>query len=158
MGSTGSGLASSGSGSLGDSDAIVVFDLGTQRYALAVTATREVVPVEKLLPVPQSVNAVLGLFPLRGAALALIDTSRLLGLGTPSGRKQALVVVKGDTAVCGLTVDNVVGVVRIDSSTFSTGDQAREPSVLGFLSTPQAGAFTLLDAKVVLQQIDALRF
>jgi chemotaxis signal transduction protein len=153
-----SGFASSGVGSLGDTDAVVVFDLGVQRYALAATATREVVPVEKLLPVPKTFDAVLGLFPLRGAALALIDTSRLLGLENAGGTKQALVLVKGETALCGLTVDNVVGVVRIDASTFTPGDQSREPGVLGFLSTPQAGTFTLLDTKLVLQRIDALRF
>jgi chemotaxis signal transduction protein len=143
---------------VGDTDSVVVFDLGVQRYALAVGATREVVTVDKLLPVPQTSDAVLGLFPLRGASLALIDTARLLGLQNAGGRKRALVLVKGDTALCGLTVVDVVGVVRVDASTFTPGDQAREPGVLGFLSTPQSGTFTLLDTRLVLQRIDDLRF
>ena len=151
---SGAGTASG----LGDTDSVVVFDLGVQRYALAVTATREVVPIEKVLSVPKTSHAVLGLFPLRGAALALVDMSRLLGLEAPGGHKQALVLVKGESALCGVTVDNVIGVVRVDSSTFTPSDQGRDPGVLGFMSTPQTGTFTMLDTRMVLQRIDDLRF
>lgn len=151
--SSGSGSASS----VVDADAVTVFLLGEQPYAMAVTATREIVAVDKLIDVPRSPAAVLGLFPLRGGALALIDTPAILGLDVETARKKALVVVRGEAPLCGITVDAVLGVVRVDALALTAAEPGREPAaVLGFVTLPDGKIVTLLDTAVVLGRIEAL--
>jgi two-component system chemotaxis response regulator CheV len=134
-----------------------VFELGGQIYGLAVNATREIVAVDKLIDVPRSPAPVLGLFPLRGGAIALIDTPAILGLAVETPPKKALVIVRGDTPLCGITVDAVLGVVRVESLELTPAEPSREPSaVVGFLTTPDGRIVTLLDTAAVLGRIDAL--
>ena len=143
--------------SVAEVGAVTVFLLGDQPYGLAVGATREVVSVDKLIDVPRSPAPVLGLFPLRGGALALIDTPAMLGLGVEASRKKALVIVRGDAPLCGLTVDAVLGVVRVDAVEFTPAEPSREPAgVLGFLTMSDGRTVTLLDTTSVLGRIEAL--
>jgi len=139
--------------SLIQAGAVTVFLLGDQPYGLAVGATREIVAVDKLIDVPRAPAPVLGLFPLRGGALALIDTPAILGLELETGRKRALVIVRGDTALCGITVDAVLGVVRADQLELTP---AEADAMLGFLTMPDGRIITLLDTDAVLRRIEAL--
>lgn len=149
---------SSGSASsLIEAGAVTVFLLGNQTYGLAVSATREIVPVDKLIDVPRAPEPVLGLFSLRGGAIALIDTPALLGLTLETARKKALVIVRGDAPLCGITVDSVLGVVRVDTLEITPVEPGREPgAVLGFLTLPDGRIITLLDTTTMLGRIEAL--
>lgn len=143
--------------SLIEAGAVTVFLLGDQPYGLAVSATREIVVVDKLIDVPRSPAPVLGLFPLRGGALALIDTSAILGLDVETGRRRALVIVRGETPLCGITVDSVLGVVRADQLELTPAEPGREAAgLLGFLTMPDGRIITLLDTDAVLRRIEAL--
>jgi chemotaxis signal transduction protein len=144
-----------------EAGAVTVFLLGEQPYGLAVSATREIVAVDKLIDVPRSPGPVLGLFPLRGGAIALIDTPAVLGLGRGLGREpvrgKALVIVRGDAPLCGITVDAVLGVVRADTLELTPAEPGREPgAVRGFLTLPDGRVVTLLDTTAVLARIEAL--
>lgn len=156
----GSRPPSRGSGSAAsavEAGAVTVFMLGDQSYGLAVSATREIVAVDKLIDVPRAPAPVLGLFPLRGGALALIDTPAILGLAVETPPRRALVIVRGDAPLCGITVDAVLGVVRVDTLELTPAEPAREPSaVAGFLTTPDGRIVTLLDTAAVLGRIEAL--
>lgn len=148
----------SGSGdSVVEAGAVTVFLLGDQSYGLAVSATREVVAVDKLIDVPRSPAPVLGLFPLRGGALALIDTPAMLGLSLETAHRKALVITRGDTPLCGITVDAVIGVVRVDSFEVTPAEPSREAAdVIGFLTMSDGRMVTLLDTTAVLGRISAL--
>lgn len=149
---------SSGSASdVMEAGAVTVFQLGDQTYGLAVSATREIVSVDKLIDVPRAPAPVLGLFPLRGGAVALIDTPAILGLDVETARKKALVIVRGEAPLCGITVDAVLGVVRVDTLEITPVEPGREPgAVLGFLTMPDGRIITLLDTTAVLGRIEAL--
>jgi len=143
--------------SLVEAGAVTVFLLGEQRYGLAVSATREVVAVDKLIDVPRAPAAVLGLFPLRGGAIALLDTAAILGLDLETGRRRALVVVRGDAPLCGITVDAVLGVVRVEAVDITPAEAGGESAaMLGFLTMPDGRIITLLDTDAVLDRIEAL--
>jgi chemotaxis signal transduction protein len=160
-GSRGSGSRGSGSRgsaeSVAESDAVTVFLLGDQPYGMAVSATREIVAVDKLIEVPRAPSPVLGLFPLRGGAIALVDTAAILGLDIETSTKKALVVVRGDTPLCGITVDTVLGVLRLETLEFTPAEPGRETGpMLGFLTVPDGRIITLLDTDAVLRRIEAL--
>jgi len=140
-----------------EAGAVTVFLLGDQPYALAVSATREIVAVDKLIDVPRAPGPVLGLFPLRGGALALVDTSAILGLSIETSPKRALVIVRNDAPLCAITVDAVLGVVRVESLELTPAEQGREAAaMLGFLTLPDGKIITLLDTDAVLARIEAL--
>jgi chemotaxis signal transduction protein len=140
-----------------ESGAVTVFLLGDQPYGLAVGATREIVAVDKLIDVPRAPSPVLGLFPLRGGAIALIDTAAILGLDVETSPKRALVIVRGDTPLCGITVDTVLGVLRVESLELTPAEPGREAGpMLGFLTMPDGRIITLLDTDAVLRRIEAL--
>jgi two-component system chemotaxis response regulator CheV len=140
-----------------EAGAVTVFLLGDQPYGLAVSATREVVAVDNLIDVPRSPAPVLGLFPLRGGALALIDTPAMLGIGVEAGHKKALVIMRGDSPLCGITVDAVLGVVRVDAFELVPAEPTREAAdVIGFLTMADGRMVTLLDTTAVLGRIAAL--
>lgn len=140
-----------------EAGAVTVFLLGDQPYGLAVSATREIVVVDKLIDVPRAPAAVLGLFPLRGGAIALVDTPTILGLPVETDRRRALVIVRGDAPLCGITVDAVLGVVRADALELTPAEPGREAAaMLGFLTMPDGRIITLLDTDAVLGRIEAL--
>lgn len=140
-----------------EAGAVTVFLLGDQPYGLAVSATREIVVVDKLIDVPRAPAAVLGLFPLRGGAIALIDTPAILGIDLETSPKKALVIVRGEAPLCGITVDAVLGVVRADALELTPAEPGRETAgMLGFLTMPDGRIITLLDTETVLGRIEAL--
>jgi chemotaxis signal transduction protein len=152
-----SGGSSGSASSVVEAGAVTVFQLGEQTYGLAVSATREIVSVENLIDVPRAPAPVLGLFPLRGGAIALIDTPAILGLAVETVPRKALVIMRGEAPLCGITVDAVLGVIRVDELELTAVEPGREPAaVLGFLTTPEGRTVTLLDTTTVLGRIEAL--
>src|SRR4029434_6886838 len=63
-------------------DSVVCFDIAEHTYALDVSVVREVVRIDKLLPVPRTPAPVAGVFALRGATVALVDNRILVGSDT----------------------------------------------------------------------------
>ena len=133
--------------------------IANRSYALDVSLVREVVVVSAVFPVPKMPAPVLGVFSLRGATVALVETSALLDLGTGGDPTTALVIVRNHQTVCGLTVDRVIGVSRFAANNFIPADAGREPpEVIGFMPDERSGLLTVLDSGVVLSALNRLRF
>ena len=140
-------------------DSLVCFTLSGNSYALDVAVVREVVGVDKLLPVPNTPAPIVGAFALRGATLALVDTRVLFGLDAGSARTTALVIARGHRTLCGLTIDRVVGVARFDAAAFTPAMRGREPAqIAGFMSDERGGLMTVLDTHTIVQSLERLRF
>jgi purine-binding chemotaxis protein CheW len=140
-------------------ESLVCFTIANRSYALDVALVREVVAVSAVFPVPKMPAPVLGVFSLRGATVALIETSLLLGLGAGGEPAAALVVVRNHQTVCGLTIDRVIGVSRFIERNFIPADAGHEPpEVIGFMPDERSGLVTVLDAGVVLSALNRLRF
>lgn len=140
-------------------ESLVCFTIANRSYALDVSLVREVVAVSAVFPVPKMPAPVLGVFSLRGATVALIETSLLLDLGAGGEPAAALVVVRNHQTVCGLTIDRVIGVSRFIERNFIPADAGREPpEVVGFMPDERSGLVTVLDSGVVLSALNRLRF
>lgn len=63
-----------------------------ERYALDITAAREIVPAPEIRSLPGAPATVLGLFNLRGNVVPLFDTAALAGAGSLQGWTHAIVV------------------------------------------------------------------
>lgn len=93
------------------SDVHVHLRVGAERYALPVADVRSIVDMEGLTPVLGMPAAVLGLRPLDGALLPVVDLAALLGV---AGEGPARIVVAESAASdLGLAVDEVLDVAEL---------------------------------------------
>jgi purine-binding chemotaxis protein CheW len=140
-------------------DSVVCFSIAGKAYALDVAVVREVVSIDKLLPVPRTPAPIVGAFALRGATVALVDTRILFGLDATTPANTALVVVRGHRTICGLTIDRVMGVARFVEAKFTPAVRGREPpQIAGFMSDERGGLLTVLDTSTILLSLESLRF
>lgn len=100
----------------------VVFRLANEHYGLPIRSVREIVVLREVTRMPETAPHVEGVVDLRGRIVPVINLRAKLGLppGDSSGR--TIVTEFGD-AEAGLVVDEVVGVVRVDSSTIEAPPQ-----------------------------------
>lgn len=100
---------------------LLVFRLGTERYGLEVTNSREIHPLTQLTPVPRAPGFVAGVFSARGRILSVIDLPVFLGLSSIERSAQSKIMVVTNTdpkseAVnmeLGLLVDDVMDVITV---------------------------------------------
>jgi chemotaxis signal transduction protein len=145
--------------SLGSLDSVVWFSLDGKSYGLDVAVVREVVSVDRLIPVPRTPAAIIGAFALRGATVALVDTRIVFGLDATTSATTALVVARGHRTICGLTIDHVIGVAPFVDAAFTPAVRGREPPlVAGFLPDERGGLLTVLDASTLVHSLECLRF
>lgn len=139
---------------------ILAFRIGLHHYTLPVALVRETVLVDRSVSVPRSPSAVVGLFSLRGSPLCVIDTAALLEIGLPPAtRRTALVLIRGSTAICALTIDAVLGVQPLDEERFQPRRAGHDSeAVFGMLELAGGQVATVLEPDVLLRRIDALRF
>ena len=140
-------------------DSVVCFLLAGKPYALDVAVVREVVSIDKLLPVPRTPAAIVGAFALRGATVALVDTRILFGLDASAAATTALVVARGHRTICGLTIDRVLGVTPFTDAKFTPAVRGREPpQVAGFMADERGALLTVLDTATIVRSLEGLRF
>jgi len=94
----------------------VLFRLGAEEYALDIAMVQSIVHYERPVPVPKSIDSVLGVLNLRGKVIPIIDLGVRLGRETfaPSPGSR-IIVVEGEMGVLGLAVDAANEVTLIDS-------------------------------------------
>ena len=139
-------------------DSLVWFSLAGKSYGLDVAVVREVVTIDRLLPVPRTPPAIIGAFALRGATVALVDTRLLFGLDAASSATTALVVARGHRTICGLTIDHVIGVSPLADASFIPAVRGREPpQIAGVVPDGLGGLLTVLDTSTILQSLESLR-
>ena len=119
----------------------VVFRVGGERYALPLSAVREVVPPHPpFARVPRAGGAVRGVMNLRGRVVAVVDLAELVGLPPQplaAGAGQVLILDREKRAL-GLLIGLVLGVEPL-----LLAEEAGEGVVAG-VAMGRAGAVTLL--------------
>ena len=100
--------------------------MGRERYALALSAVREIVRLPPITEVPRAPSEILGVVSVRGHVITLVDLGQKLGLGsTVIGARSRVLLVDQGREVFGLLVDRVDQVVRLGA------DQVELSNVLG---------------------------
>ncbi len=95
---------------------MVVFNLGTAKFALYTDQVRSIEEMQEMVPVPQSPSYVTGLINLRGEIIAVLDLRKRLKVEDAQDTRDlvTIVVEHGGEAV-GLIVDRVIGVEEYQS-------------------------------------------
>lgn len=93
--------------------ALVVFQLGEEEYALDVERVREVVKVDRITRVPGAPAYVRGIINLRGRVVPVIDLRERLGLNAAPSERPRIMVVEDGAALVGMLVDRASEVLRL---------------------------------------------
>jgi len=97
---------------------ILTFTLMKQEFAFRVSQLDEILRSLWITKIPQIPRYVIGVTSLRGKVIPIIDLKLKLSLSEHDAddRKGKLLIVKGPKGPIGVTVDRVIGVVRIGES------------------------------------------
>lgn len=94
---------------------LLVFLLNGTRYAISVDRVREIVRLRAITPMPHVPEEILGVIPLRGAVVQVVDLRLRLELeSTAATRRTRIIILHGDDGrITGILVDAVQEVVRV---------------------------------------------
>jgi purine-binding chemotaxis protein CheW len=131
----------------------VVFRVASERFALPLSAVREVVlPQPPFARVPRSSDAVRGVMNLRGRVVAVVDLAALVGLAPQplgAGGGHVLILDQGKRTL-GFLIGGVVGV-----ETLSPPEEDPRGVIRG-VAAGAAGAVTVLGAEALATEAERL--
>jgi purine-binding chemotaxis protein CheW len=138
----------------GESDAprYLVIEAGGQRFALELTAIREIVPARAATRLPGSPPWVIGLLNLRGAVLTVVDLAIRLGLESIEG--ESIVVLDVEERALGVRVDHVLSVANAEDAVVEPVEAARAADglVMGMVRLADEPA-ALIDAAALCRSV-----
>ena len=107
---------------------VIVFALGSSRYAIELRWVREVVTLGFVTGVPTAPPALGGVCNLHGSILPVLDVDALLDQppGPPARQGDGALVIEAEGLVCALRVDQVDHV-----ATLPAADRSSSPAITG---------------------------
>lgn len=121
------------------SERALVVQVATERYALALSGVREVIPAATIVPVPRAPDGIAGVISVRGVITTVIDVARVLGLDGSGAADAPIVLVDVAGEVVGLWVTRVLRVVHDGSEPSSLPAPLDPARLLGRLATLPRG-------------------
>lgn len=111
---------------------VIVFTVGSVRYALELRWVREVVSLGFVTGVPTAPSALGGVCNLHGEVLPVLDVGVLLATepGPPARQGDGALVVESEGVTCALRVDQVDHVASLHESGGELVDAAGRPLTL----------------------------
>lgn len=109
---------------------IVAFSLGQETYGVDIGQVREIIPIQKIVPVPRAPEFVEGIINLRGKVIPVLDLRKHFGFEKkePNPAQKIVLTESGGESI-GVIVDSVSSVLRIAQDSIEppaaviTGDQ-----------------------------------
>lgn len=98
---------------------ILTFRLLKEEFAFRISQLAEIIKYQRITMVPKMPNYVLGITSLRGKVIPVIDLKQKLSLTdklSDVDRKGKILIIKGPKGPIGVTVDRIIGVVRLAKS------------------------------------------
>ena len=96
---------------------LVVFSLGSEEYALPITAVQEIIRYSRPRTIPAASPSVRGVINLRGRVIPVVDSKERLRLPLRNTAGSKIVIVETGAILAGLVVDEVYEVITLDRGT-----------------------------------------
>lgn len=134
---------------------LCAFFVGAEEYVLDIMRVEEILPPQRVTPIPHAPSFVEGVLHLRGIILPVVDLRRrLLGQATPESPKSRLLVCRLGTRRVAVRVDRVSEVLRLRRGDIKPAPAlvvgGRSPFVVGVCGPPDRLRL-LLDLKALLR-------
>jgi purine-binding chemotaxis protein CheW len=110
---------------------LVVFNLGEEEYALAISDVHEIIRYTEPRSVASSVGWIRGVISLRGKIVPVYDLAARLGNGSGLGAAphKKIVIVEADERMAGIVVDDVTEVLTVECDQVESVPSPGEASV-----------------------------
>lgn len=111
---------------------VIVFAIGSARFAIELRWVREVVTLGFVTAVPTAPAALGGVCNLHGSILPVLDVAALIEqpAGPPARQGDGALVIEAESVVCALRVDQVDHVATLSESDGTVVDATGRPLVL----------------------------
>jgi chemotaxis-related protein WspB len=137
----------------------LIFQLGTDRYALDAVQVVEVLPLVRSKNIPHAPPGVTGLFDYHGAPVPLIDLADL-ALGTPSRAWMSTRIIlinyrekSGEEHLLGIIAEHVTQTLRRSESDFrDSGVAVAGAAYLGPVLTDEIGIVQRIEIQELLSE------
>lgn len=132
------------------------FMFGDVSYAIEVTSVKEVLPYEKITPVPRAKEYMKGVMNIRGTVISVIDFRTLFGLPVQEPTKATSIIVaevkdENDSILSfGFIADDVSGVGPLEKEPAGSGSNTPFVKMLG---RTDSGMVLILDMKKIFDFI-----
>lgn len=94
---------------------LVVFNLGTEEYAIDISYAKEIIRVPKLAKIPNVPYFIEGIFNLRGTVITVIDLKKRFEIeGTEDNVDRRLLILDFNEMKVGIIVDDISEVMRVE--------------------------------------------
>ncbi len=126
---------------------LACFLLGPETYAFDIMKIKEIIPFQKIRPVPRAPRFVRGVINLRGAVIPVVDLRERFGLSVDAemDRTARIIVTSLAGKIMGLVVDAVTEILKVGA-----GGIVRVPSLLSRRETSYVQGIALSEAVLVL--------
>lgn len=102
------------------SEQLVVFQLGSEEYALSITQVKEIIRYDGATKLPDTPDYLEGIINLRGKVIPVVDLANRFSLVRERTSNVKAVIVETTGREVGLVVDEVTEVLRIDDADIET--------------------------------------
>lgn len=96
---------------------LLEFEVGGNRFALETALVHEVVPFEKITPLPRSPSFLAGILSIRRKIYACLYLNELLGFAVKEKNYSKVILLKNSHTEFGILVDEVFGIEQHKIST-----------------------------------------
>ena len=93
----------------------VIFDLGGDYYGIDVMKSQEVVDVENIRQLPDTLDYMRGVIDLRGRVLPVVDLKKKIGMRCAGDGRSIVIILQVHGELVGAVVDGVVDVIEIEN-------------------------------------------
>lgn len=125
---------------------VVVFTLDGQTYGIPISAVLEIIRMQKITGIPQSVDFLEGVIEIRGKVIPVMDLRKRFGLPAAehTGSTRIIIVDMGGTNV-GIVVDSVSEVLRVPA-----GKIEPAPPLLSNIEQAFIKGIALVDERMII--------
>ena len=131
---------------------LVAFRVGPQEFALDILQVERILRYERPAPLPKAPAFLEGVVRYDDGAVAVVDLRKRLELPDPVREETRLVVLNLEDQRVAVVVDEVLEVMRVDSTTITPPS----PVVRGLAAPYIAGIITLGNRTIVLLNVSRL--
>lgn len=141
---------------------LVTFRLGRELYGIPVSKVKEIIRPMEACPIPGMAGPVEGVINLRGEIIPVLRIHEVLGVRAAAdqvARKQRVIILDSGEGGFGVTVDEVLEVVKIDEGEIKhspgvSADHRCEQAILGIVEVAGRMVIVLDPAKLVSESLE----
>ncbi len=95
---------------------LVTFELAEEMYGIDIMQSQEIIKMQPMTPIPNSLDFVEGVINLRGKVIPIINLKKRFQLMSSERSDSGIIIVKLAETTVGITIDKIAKVIDIPAS------------------------------------------